>query len=185
MHKLDYQSDTEWKKHSFARIYEYECSESSEGVPRIVAGAPNGEAAFFKRLTLCLNPPYYLLYVLHTPRGEGDPGRYQSPSLSAGQLCEFIERFKLFLSADARFDIWAYSPSENATVVWERHNLIYAYGRLDKISTELSSMGFSTGEVNIPFPHQHHYRHEMDEEAKSLLTFCEWSYSPLQAEDKQ
>lgn len=183
MNKLDYQSDTEWKEHSFSKIYE--CSELSEGTCRIVAGVPNGDTSFFKRLTLCLKPPYYLLYVLHTPRGEGDPGRYQSPGLSAVQLCEFIARFKSFLSADARFDIWAHSPSENATVVWERHNLIYAYGPLEKFSTELSSMGFSKGELNIPFPHQHHYQHEMDEDAKSLLAFCEWSYSPLRAEDKQ
>ena len=41
------------------------------------SAAPGGDAAVFLALIGRVEPPYKVLYVLHTPRGEGEPGRYE------------------------------------------------------------------------------------------------------------
>ena len=51
------------------------------GKPRIVMYVPDGRADLIHRLSALLPEPFHVLYVLHTPRGEGEPGRYQSPAL--------------------------------------------------------------------------------------------------------
>lgn len=182
MHKLSHLVDGEWTEHSFAPLY----SLPAEGqIERLVAGAPGGQAEPFERLGLCLRPPYLLLYVLHTPRGEAEAGRYQSPELSTVELRAFIARFAPFLAADARFDIWLYAPAEQATVVWDRHNQIFAYGPLDRFATALSALGFNAGSCEVVGPHQHHYRPEQDENAAALLSWCDWRHSPLRPEDEQ
>ena len=157
----------------------------SSGVSRIVTSAPNGECQTFSDLTFALTEPYFLLYVLHTPRGEGDPGRYQSPSLSEAEVSEFLKEFSDYLGGDARFDIWSHSPNSGGTVVWERHNLVYAYGPLSNYERVLINLGYDTGKADANFPHCHYYRDEFDEAAKNLLNYMEWSKAPLQPEDVQ
>jgi len=96
-----------------------------------------------------------------------------------------MERFGSFLCSDARFDVWAHSATDGGTVVWDRHNQLFAYGPLDKLSVELNALGFGEGEVSISFPHHHHYRPEFDADAAALLQFFPWSYSSLLAQDEQ
>jgi hypothetical protein len=112
-------------------------------------------------------------------------GRYESPELSATDFRAFMTRFGEYFSADARFDIWAHSPAENATVVWDRHDQAFAYGPIDRFANELRALGFSEGGCEVPVPHQHHYRAEYDAVAKELLSSMEWSHSPLRPEDEQ
>ena len=183
MHKLDYLSGTEWIEHSYAP--QFARVELQGGTSRIIAGVPHGDTEIFEHLVSSLEPTYFLLYILHTSRGEGEAGRYQSPALSVEQLNTFISKFKPFLSGDARFDIWAHSSTENATVVWDRHNMLYAYGPIEKFSKVLRSLGFDVGKPEIPVPHAHNYRKELDGYAKELLTAFDWSWSPLHNEDEQ
>lgn len=185
MSKLSYCLGGEWIEHSYAPAFSV--AETAGGRDRLTAGVPPDGTIAFERLILALRAPYMLLYVLHTPRGEADAGRYQSPELSAVQLREFLQRFGPFLLADARFDLWAYSPAERATVVWDRHNQLFAYGPLTRFAEELSSLGFAEREWPsvVSVPHQHHYRSEYDGDARALLSWCEWTYSPLRPEDEQ
>jgi hypothetical protein len=183
MYKLGRQESEQWVEHVFAPIF---CvSTATNHAPRIIAGIPKGDSKIFERLTLCLEPPYFLLYVLHTPRGEGAPGRYQSPELTTEQVSAFLRQFRSLLSTDARYDLWAYSPSEQATVVWDRHNQLFAYGPITKFVQELRQLGFSEGSPDIPCPHEHNYRAENDQDAGTLLQTFDWSYSPLHPEDEQ
>jgi hypothetical protein len=96
-----------------------------------------------------------------------------------------MAQFGAYLSSDARFDLWAYSPTERATVVWDRHNQLFAYGPLEKFTTQLKALGFYGGKADVPVPHQHHYRQEFDVQAAQLLAAVAWSYSPLRPEDEQ
>ncbi|TJZ77378.1 hypothetical protein [Chitiniphilus eburneus] len=182
MHKLSHAVADSWAPYSHEAVYSIS---SLDGGSRILAGVPDGNPTPFTHLVSCLEPPYFLLYVLHTPRGEGDAGRYQSPAISLGQFQEFMQRFGGYLSSDARFDIWAHSPAEQATIVWDRHNQLFAYGPLAKFSAELNTLGFTSGDADIPFPHQHHYRQEFDADASALLESFVWSYSTLRPEDTQ
>lgn len=180
MHKLSHKLGDEWVEYSFPPVFSFQ-----EATRRVVAGVPHGDTEVFERLVSCLEPPYSLLYVLHTPRGEGEPGRYQSPELSSEKFHAFIAQFKSYLSADARFDLWAHSRKENATVVWDRHNLLYAYGPVERFSSELHVLGFTNGTPQVPVPHAHHYRQELDSYATELIAAFEWLRSPLRPEDEQ
>ena len=182
MHKLSHLVGGEWVEHSFPPIFEISGQGESH---RLLAGAPSGQSEPFERIALCLQPPYYLLYVLHTPRGEGEPGRYQSGQLSADECREFISKFGSYLAVDARFDLWLHSPSENATVVWDRHNHLYAYGPLARFASELRALGFAEGVLPPLGAHQHHYRSECDARAMELLSFTTWRHSALRPEDDQ
>lgn len=184
MHKLSRPIDGHWIPHSHSATY---CLAPMEGQPgeRLLAGVPGGDPAPFAHLVVSLEPPYFLLYVLHTPRGEGDAGRYQSPPLSRAQFEDFMHRFGTYLSSDARFDLWAHSAAQRATVVWDRHNQLFAYGPLDGYAAVLDALGFARGDTDMSFPHQHHYRQEFDSEALALLAYLPWSHTTLRPEDEQ
>jgi len=177
MYRLGHLVGNKWIAHSHSPVF-------AKG-DRIVAGVPAGDPSVFGHVLECLEPPYYLLYVLHTPRGEARPGRYRSPLLSLDQVKDFLAQFTPFLSGDARFDLWAHSPGDKATVVWDRHNQLFGYGPIDQFSTKLLSLGFIPGNPEVPVPHEHHYRAELDSLAKEVMAAFDWSYSPLRPEDEQ
>lgn len=183
MHKLSHQLAGEWVPHSYPKNFSLISKDNAS--PKIVAGVPGGDSSVFLRMVACLEPPYFLLYVLHTPRGEAKAGRYQSPAVSAEQLRQFVEAFGSYLCSDSRFDIWAHSSAELATVVWDRHNQLFAYGPMQNFLTVLGDDGYSEGVVDVSFPHQHHYRQEFDVQAAAVLDAFEWTYSPLRTEDEQ
>lgn len=178
MCKLSHLVENEWVEHSFAPIFALEEN-------RIAGGVPGGDASIFETLVMCLSEPILVLYILHTPRGEADPGRYQSPELSMNDFRAFIGKYRDFLSSDARFDIWAHSSHDHATVVWDRHNKFFAYGPLPKFVSQLQAKGFVEGTIRPLGTHQHHYRAEQDALARSLIDEYQWCYSPLRPEDEQ
>jgi len=159
----------------------FQCIDDS----RLYAGLPFGEAGVFMALVETLRPPYVLLYVLHTDRGQGEPGRYESPELLPEQFHDFVDAYGAYLSGDGRFDLWARSHADDATVVWDRHNLIHAYGPLDRYRTVLEDKGFSEGNVPRLDTHVHHYRQELDGYAQAILGEYNWRYTPLRPEDEQ
>jgi hypothetical protein len=183
MYRLGHMIDEQWAEHSHPRVFRMPSPGAKS--QRIVAGVPGSDLGIFLRLAGCLKEPLFLLYVLHTCRGEADLGRYQSPELSFRDVQAFVDDFRPFLSADGRFDLWAYSPEQKATVVWDRHNLIHAYGPLDCYSSELIALGFAQGELAALGPHTHHYRSELDALAKRVIARFDWAYSPLRPEDEQ
>ena len=157
------------------------------GSERLVVDVSDGRVEVFSGLIKCLEGPFLMLYVLHTPRGEGAAGRYQSPKLSRAVLDQFIARFSEYFQADGRFDIWIRSQASNATLVWDRHNKIFAYGPLVLFEATLNALGFSQGEPESApsTPHIHHYRSEYDNDASAVLAALDWQYSPLRPEDEQ
>lgn len=177
MYRLGHCVGGKWIEHSQARVFDV--------TDRVLAGVPRSDPAIFAALVQCIEPPLFLLYVLHTPRGEAEAGRYQSPELSLAEVVGFLNQFESFLSGDGRYDLWAHSPSDNGTVVWDRHNQLFGYGPLPLYTEKLKSMGFRSGCPEIPSPHEHYYRPELDGLAKELLTEFDWTYSPLRPEDEQ
>jgi hypothetical protein len=177
MYRLGYKVDDEWVPHTHKAVFDVG--------DRIVAGVPYGDPTIFGALIESLTPPFHLLYVLHTPRGEAEPGRYQSPSLTLGQVRKFLDQFGAFFSADGRFDLWAYSPADDATLVWDRHNLLYGYGPLGRIAFTLASMRYMRGRPEVPAAHEHYYRAEFDHLARGVIDAFDWSHAPLQPEDEQ
>jgi hypothetical protein len=182
--KVGHYIDREWLEHTFPKRFFIQRSDNRS--PRIIAGVQSGDTLPFRHLTLVTEGPYYLLYVLHTPRGEGERGRYQSPLLNTGQIEEFLTRFGTFLTRDARFDLWSHSLKDAATLVWDRHDYLYAYGPLEQFRAHLLNLGYEeSDDFCVPSPHDHYYHAELDEDAAALLNFFQWSRSPLQPSDEQ
>lgn len=157
---------------------------SSSG-ERLVSGVPAGDVSTLLALMKEIEAPFFMLYVLHTPRGEAASGRYQGPAVSAEEAQSIITQFGEFLGADARFDFWLHSPSSKATLVWDRHNQMYCYGPLEQFESVLRAMNFAEQPLPHVGPHIHHYRSEFDPQAKAILQAVQWSHSPLRPEDEQ
>ncbi len=181
--KLATQLNGEWIEHR--HVARFSVKENERGRPKLTASIPGTDAAPYFALTTILKPPYFVLYILHTPRGEGEAGRYQSTELSREELTEFLEHFEEFWVGDGRFDLWVYSLSDQATVVWDRHNFIHAYGPVDEYALALSAQGFVQAPLTPLSDHVHHYRAEFDSDAGDVLDWFSWVRSPLRPEDEQ
>jgi hypothetical protein len=171
-----------WVEHSHPPVYERFDMGGGHG-ERLQVAVPGGDPEVFRSLLTCIEPPFMLLYVLHTPRGEGEPGRYQSPPVDRAAVEDFLARFSDYLRSDGRFHLWARSQSSNASLVWDNHNIIYAYGPLDDYGQQLNRLGFAEGSSPISFAHTHNYRPECDADAAAVLGLWEWYKTPLQPSD--
>ncbi|HET9832249.1 MAG TPA: hypothetical protein VFP91_11085 [Vicinamibacterales bacterium] len=156
------------------------------GVERLTIAVDHESARCVQLLFSCLTGPSQLLYVLHTTRTGADLGRYESPELSAHEVQAFLNKFGRFLSEDARHDFWIRSHGDDATVVLDRHNFIYAYGPLDKFESALKNVCIRTETAPvIPASHVHHYHPEWDNAERLVLKTFDWLVSPLRESDVQ
>ena len=127
---------------------------------------------------------YWLLYVLTVSRRQNELGRYQSPSpITFDQLQEFCWEYADYLEGDGRHHFWVASANGSGQLVYDRHNLIFAYGDLDDYERVLLRRGLTHGEVQIPAPHAHHYNETFDDAETKMVNHWNWSLSPLQTID--
>jgi hypothetical protein len=64
----------------------------------------------------------------------------------------------------------ARSQDGDATIVLDRHNLIYAYGPLQAFEAVLKTLGVREGESPAaPAPHRHHYHQEWNQTEEEIL----------------
>ncbi len=169
-------------------LYEYAniwAREKTSGPDRLVIAPRAHYTQLLQTLTECIEEPFQLLYVLVVSRGS-EPGRYQGEySFTRVQLQEFLTSHSSFFEQDARHDLWIRSESRDGLLVYDRHNVIYAYGPLDRFIPALTSNGLvESEEVRFPSPHTHHYHAEFDIEEKRLLQSEQWIVSPLQTGDE-
>ena len=159
--------------------------EKTKGPDRLCISVDEAQISLLLKLAFSLPTPYYVLYLLHTSQCGNQLGRYQSPALDFQALNSFMAEFCEFLTDDARHDLWVHSPEAEATLVWDRHNLMYAYGPLEQFRAILGE-SLQEGEVNSPpNPHAHMYHAEYDDSERKLLRHFQWSRSPLRAGDEQ
>lgn len=176
--KLHHFVDGEWLPYQHGAVYQRYDN-------KLIAGVPSGDARYAISLLSLLSGPFYLLYVLHTPRGEAEPGRYQSPLTPKEDVVDWMTSISAFLAADGRFDLWIHDPAAGATLVWDRHDLLHAYGAVDRFAACLDSLGFVEGEPRIPSPHDHYFRQEFDGVARDIMQSRDWYRTPLRDEDMQ
>lgn len=182
MFKIGHEVDGAWVAFDHAKTLTFD-----DAANRLVCGTVSGDTRTFCSLVNTLPAPLCLLYVLHTPRGEGEPCRYQSPAIENDALQAFLAEYADFLAQDARFDFWVHSLNDGSTIVWDRHNRIHVYGdSLSQCRTTLEQLGYAEGEVKLPTGrHTHHYHAELDATASKLLVHFEWYRTPLHEADLQ
>lgn len=163
-------------------------SEDLSGTVRLIIAPRTDYIGLIGKLLDGMPEPIWLLYVLVVPRREGEAGRYQSAEpQSREQVRRFLSEFGTFLENDGRQNLWIRSESGAAMLVYDRHNLIYAYGHLTEWSLILLRAGLNEVArdlIAVPDPHSHHYHSAFDSEAERLLGSLDWDRTPLLEQDE-
>jgi len=157
--------------------------EKAGTVDRLAIGPSANQIAVMLRLAESWGGEYYLLYILLLSRGEKEDGRYQSPLLSFEQVNRFCRIFGDFLETDGRHHFWIASIDRRGLLVYDQHNMIWAYGDLESYTRILAELSFKPGAVDVPFPHAHHFHVENDDYVLQMLDNRDWQHSPLQPGD--
>jgi hypothetical protein len=153
--------------------------EKTSGPDRLVIAPRSNQVELILKLASRLAEQLLLLYVLVVPREGSTPGRNQSEPISLEKLDSFLRQYLSFFEGDARHNIWIRS-SDNGMLVFDRHNVIYAYGPLDKFTSTLVASGLTEIEnIRFPAPHTHHYQAEFDDSERLILEEQSWIRSPL------
>jgi len=165
--KFASEQDGQWLPHEFGKVYAREQISSS---PRLRIAASSDGTALLRDLTRALAEPFLLLYVLVIPRGRSESGRYQSDELSRVELEALFDQFGDFWDGDGRHNVWVRS-SDDGMLVYDRHNLIYAYGPLPRFESALRELGYTAvASLTLDFVHRHSYHQEFDDLERALAT---------------
>jgi hypothetical protein len=158
--------------------------ERTTGPDRFVIAPHDHYIRLLLELAECLEEPLYLLYILTVPRGGGEAGRYESKkSFTFDQLQSFLYEYVGLLEKDARNSIWI--QSQSGLLVYDLHNVIYAYGPLEMFQAVLQTSGLSeSSEVRFPSPHVHRYHFQFDDDQSRIMREAEWIHSPLRPGDE-
>lgn len=163
--------------------------ENLSGTERLIIAPRADHIGLLNNLLDAVPEPMSLLYVLVVPRGKGEAGRYQSPGpLSREDVTKFLLDFGYFLERDGRQNLWIRSDSGAAMLVYDRHNLIYAYGHFPEFVPILMRQGLTEVQpesIVVPDPHSHRYHPVFDSDAEWLLDSLEWQRSPLREQDER
>lgn len=160
--------------------------QKTKGTDRLVVAPSSRHVELLVQFATVMNEPYGLLYVLHTQRrGAAEAGRYQSPEpITRGQLVLFLQRFGRLLEGDGRHHFWISAVDNSSLVVYDNHNLVYAYGPLEAFEAILRQNNLQeTPGVAFPEPHVHRYNAEFDGLVADLMNYWPWKRFPLQNSD--
>ena len=153
-----------------------------DGQERLRIGPSRGHVDLMIELIECIPEPLRLLYVLVMSRGSEQSGRYEAASGMSFDDTESSKEFGDFLQSDGRHHLWVASPGFG-TIVYDRHDVLYAYGPLDKFVEVLQANGLKEGKIELPAPHWHGYHPEFDKAQSQVLSRLQWIHSPLRPGD--
>ncbi|MHC4644971.1 MAG: hypothetical protein ACYTBJ_05700 [Planctomycetota bacterium] len=151
---------------------------------RIAIGAQTDHVSLMLEIAKSWAGPYGVLYVLVLSRMDHAHARYQAPRpCDYEQLESFASRFRPYLEKDARHNLWIMDVNSPFQLVYDRHNIIYAYGDQTSVISLLTQDGFIEAQVKIPSPHTHYYHPEFDDAEDDIITYWDWKPFPLQDTD--
>ena len=160
--------------------------ETTTGPDRLIIAPSADHVGLMIESATVLPEPFGILYLLLVSRCDNSTGRYQAPYPCARDEMEsFLQQFREYFELDGRHHIWITSLPASATLVYDNHNVIYAYGPLEEYKRILSRRGVNEGTVRFPVPHTHNYNAEFDEQEKNVLAFWDWHRSALMEGDDQ
>ena len=154
------------------------------GVERLVIAPGPTPVTLLRELLPMLPDPVWVLYVLITPRSDALAGRYQSAKPhTQEEIVALLDRFENYLSNDGRHNLWLAAPP-SGQLVFDRHEVIYAYGPIAEIVVRMKDKGFAEVDmIRVPVPHSHHFREDLDADEQAVLTHWDWMHSELQETD--
>jgi hypothetical protein len=170
----------------FAGSHAFRLEADAHGPPRIVAAPDRDQVGLLIDLARTLPEPFHLIYVSLATRGLRPTGRYQSARpLRRGELEALLSGFRQFLEQDGRHHLWIGCAGEPSTLVYDQHQLLLLYGRLEDYATVLRAAGMGEGPVLQPEPHRHLVHEPFDAAENDLLGSMGWTWNPLEPEDEE
>ena len=164
--------------HDYGKIYEAEES-------RLTIAASTNQIELILKLVDTLKPPFYILYVLVISRLDNERGRYQSPLIeSKEELTDFLLEYKKYFETDGRHHLWICTIDNSERLIYDQHNVIFAYGQTEKHIPILEREGFKEQGFSFPIPHAHAYNDSNDKFEESILNYWDWSIFPLAEGDE-
>jgi hypothetical protein len=151
------------------------------GPERLIIGPREKQVPLLLALARELPEPYVVLYVLLISRCGRPSGRYQSPELDAAALEQLFDDYRDYFENDGRHHVWIMSPS--GTIVYDQHDLIYAYGPLEAYERTLEAHGLRRGQARIPAPHGHQFNPQHDGDEERIFERWPWLRFPLAEDD--
>ncbi len=158
------------------------------GPERLRIGGGDDSPRLLSTLASLLSEPLFLLVVLRVSSSGTGPGvgRYEAVPRTYLQALDFLDEYHDLFVYDARADVWVGSTKNSDLLVLDEHDLIYAYGDLDAFERELEVQGFRREYIEIPYPHTHHHRRELDSPEGELCNRLDWNrVLPLLESDYQ
>lgn len=151
---------------------------------RVAIGANDRQIPLLLEIAKTWRGPYGILYVLITSRLGHEPGRYQSPEPCNFDALEvFAYTFQEYFERGGRHNLWLMDLSSHSQVIYDNHDIIYAYGNIEWYSQFLEARGFSRQDMHIACPHSHYYNPEFDRCEDDILKYWDWKHFPLQDQD--
>jgi hypothetical protein len=159
--------------------------EKTTGPGRLIIAPSSGHIELITKLSRVLPEPFGILYVLLVSRTDNEAGRYQCPHpCKRKEMESFLAEFKEYFESDGRHHIWVASIPAAATLVYDQHNVIYAYGPLEQFKQILHHEGLRESKISFPAPHAHNYNSEFDEQEQKVLDYWDWRKSPVMEDDQ-
>jgi len=158
--------------------------EKTTGPSRLIIGPRDDHIELMISLAGNWKGMYGILYVLTISHDPFSEGRYQIPQpVSFEEACGILRKYSRFFTTDGRHHIWLASTESASMLVYDHHNVIFAYGDLQEYSNILNNRGFVKAKVAFPSPHRHHYNKGNNLLLEQLLCEYKWKYFPLQEDD--
>jgi hypothetical protein len=157
-------------------------------VERLALAPDQGACRLITALTRRLDEPFGLLYIVLYPHFGHKRGRYQSKQpLSRVQTEKFFRDYAEFFELDGRHNIWVVSMDKQfntlAQIIYDHHNIIYAYGPLDAFAAAAAAHGLTEGPIVVPRDHRHQFSEQFNRDESNLIDEREWLVFPTQESD--
>jgi hypothetical protein len=175
--------DGEWVAYDYGNRY---CRQTARGQTRLVIGPSKGHVDLMLELAQeFADEPIYVMLVLLVPNAEAhEAGRYQSSAFEThAEVAQFVSSFRDYFESDGGHHFWVASTEGQRMVIYDQHNVLFAYGPIEKYEQRLIERGFREEKFWFPAPHGHGYGGINEVHEARLLAAEEWERFPLQPGD--
>jgi hypothetical protein len=95
----------------------------------------------------------------------------------------FLWTFQNFFEGDGRHHVWVASPESNNLLVYDQHNVIFAYGETSAFEDVVLAEGLRYQDFWFPCPHGHRFHPSNSSVEDELMAFFDWKHFDLQPGD--
>jgi hypothetical protein len=131
------------------------------------------------------NSQYGILYILLVSRCGNKLGRYQiANSVTFDELKLFCKKYSKYLETDGRHHFWIINHNTKDLVIYDQHNVLYAYENPETKINILEKINYKRVEkIFFSTPHCHCYNEENDIFEIDIIKNNEWIVTALTAQD--